>query len=187
MSFTLLLFKRKTNNIEIHSFVSVASLGIKSVAWVSPNTQLGVFLAVRCLRACLDRWSLRMKLLWHKWQINFFSPVCVRRWRDSSSERANRLSQPSHLHLKGFSPDIKKNIKCFYSPSKDQICPHSIHLRHSLTCVGPHMGLEVRTFEVGLSAVFVRTHMTTYTRQLSLDSAVFLFHWGGARCRRNSW
>ena len=36
---------------------------------------------------------------------NFFSPVCVRRCRDSSSERANCLSQLSQLQLKGFSPE----------------------------------------------------------------------------------
>ena len=37
-------------------------------------------------------------------QMNFFSPVWVRLCLDSSSERANRLSQDSHTHIKGFSP-----------------------------------------------------------------------------------
>lgn len=80
----------------------------KSADCVTPNAQLGAFLVARCLRACFARWSLRMKRLRHTVQANLFSPVCVRRWRDSSSERANRLSQPSHLHLKGFSPMRRK-------------------------------------------------------------------------------
>lgn len=52
-------------------------------------------LVVMCRRACFVRWSLRMKRRSHMLQANFFSPVCVRRWRESSSERANFLSQPS--------------------------------------------------------------------------------------------
>lgn len=52
-------------------------------------------LVVMCRRACLVKWSLRMKRRSHTLQTNFFSPVCVRRWRESSSERANFLSQPS--------------------------------------------------------------------------------------------
>lgn len=61
-------------------------------------------LAALWRRACLVRWSLRMKRRSHTTQTNFFSPVWVRRWRDSSSERANFLSQPSQWQLKGFSP-----------------------------------------------------------------------------------
>lgn len=61
-------------------------------------------LVVMCRRACLVKWSLRMKRRSHTVQTNFFSPVCVRRWRESSSERANRLSQPSQWQLNGFSP-----------------------------------------------------------------------------------
>lgn len=66
--------------------------------------QFGSFLADRCRRACLVRWSLRMKRRSHRGQANFFSPVCVRRCRDSSSERANLRSQPCQLQLNGFSP-----------------------------------------------------------------------------------
>lgn len=66
--------------------------------------QLGVFLVVMWRRVCLVRWSLRMKRRSHTGHENFFSPVCVLRCRDSSSERANFLSQPSQLQLKGFSP-----------------------------------------------------------------------------------
>ena len=46
---------------------------------------------------CLLRWSLRMKRLSHTGQANLFSPVCVRKWRANSSERANLLPQPSQL------------------------------------------------------------------------------------------
>ncbi len=41
---------------------------------------------------------------------NFFSPVCVRRCLDSSSERANFLSHPSQWQLKGFSPEIQRKM-----------------------------------------------------------------------------
>lgn len=66
--------------------------------------QVGIFFVVMWRRACLVRWSLRMNRRSHTGQTNFFSPVCVRRCRDSSSERANLLSQPSQLQLNGFSP-----------------------------------------------------------------------------------
>lgn len=73
--------------------------------------QEGIFLVDIWRRACLVRWSLRMKRLSQTGQTNFFSPVCVRRWRESSSERANFLSQPSQLQLNGFSPaGMDKNM-----------------------------------------------------------------------------
>lgn len=53
---------------------------------------------------CLARWSERMKRRPHTLQPNFFSPVCVRLWRDSSSERENRRPHRSHWHANGFSP-----------------------------------------------------------------------------------
>lgn len=71
------------------------------------------FLTARCRRACLAKWSLRMNRLRHMGQANLFSPVWVRRWRDSSSERANCRSQPSHLHLKGFSPVARQDLVNF--------------------------------------------------------------------------
>lgn len=73
--------------------------------------QEGIFFVVMWRRACLVRWSLRMNRRSHTGQTNFFSPVCVRRWRESSSERANLLSQPSQLQLKGFSPKGGKKRK----------------------------------------------------------------------------
>lgn len=78
---------------------------VTSTLWQTPICQQGTFLVARCRRVCLARWSLRMKRLWHMGQAKRFSPVWVLRWRDSSSDRAKRLSQPSHLHLKGFSPE----------------------------------------------------------------------------------
>lgn len=97
--------------------------GRSSADWLTPSIQQGPVLDVRCRRVCFARWSLRMKRLWQTGQTNFFSPVWVRRWRDNSSERANFLSQPSHLHLKGFSPAKKRtpmmmmlNVQCAKCP-----------------------------------------------------------------------
>lgn len=94
------------------SMLSVGRPGF--VAGVLPATTLfklrmsacqeGIFFVLMWRRACLVRWSLRMNRRSHTGQTNFFSPVCVRRCLDSSSERANLLSQPSQLQLKGFSP-----------------------------------------------------------------------------------
>lgn len=53
-----------------------------------------------------------MKRRSHTGHANFFSPVCVRLWRESSSERANFLSQSSQLQLKGFSPERKGGGNC---------------------------------------------------------------------------
>lgn len=77
--------------------------------------QLGIFFVVIWRRVCFVKWSLRMKRRSHTGQANFFSPVWVLRWRDSSSERANFLSQPSQLQLKGFSPaGHKRGITYFW-------------------------------------------------------------------------
>lgn len=88
--------------------------------------QFGNFLADKWRRACFVKWSLLMNLRLHIGQANFFSPVCVLRWRDSSSERANLLSQPFQLQLNGFSPKIQngrnrafiyqQNIQFFLHP-----------------------------------------------------------------------
>ena len=45
-----------------------------------------------------------MNRLWQTGQMKFFSPVWVRVWRASSSERAKRFPQPDQLHGKGRSP-----------------------------------------------------------------------------------
>lgn len=57
-----------------------------------------------CLRACLVRWSLRMKHLSQSGHVNRFSPVCVRKCRVSSSDRENFFAQPDQVHWKGLSP-----------------------------------------------------------------------------------
>lgn len=57
-----------------------------------------------CRFTCFARWSERMKRRAHTLQPNFFSPVCVRLWRESSSERENRRPHRSHWHANGFSP-----------------------------------------------------------------------------------
>lgn len=53
------------------------------------------------------RWSLRMNFLLHTGHTKFFSPVCVRVWRASSSDLANLLPQPLQLQGNGRSPEIK--------------------------------------------------------------------------------
>ena len=49
-----------------------------------------------------------MKRLSQTEQAKFFSPVCVRVCRTSSSDRANRFTQPLQLHANGFSPAEKE-------------------------------------------------------------------------------
>lgn len=104
-----------SNTKWFQSFLGCVSLwqALSSVGWGVPNTQQGFLLTTKCRRACLARWSLRMKRLKHSGQANLFSPVWVRRCRESSSERAKRLSQPSHLHLKGFSPGGRTHERRF--------------------------------------------------------------------------
>lgn len=146
------------------------------------------FLTARCRRACLARWSLRMKRLWHMGQANLFSPVWVRRWRDSSSERANCRSQPSHLHLKGFSPVARQYLVNFLLAlaSDSSVSILCIFLLY-LTCVCPHVGLEVGTLEVGLVAVPVGTNVTAYTRHFWLQRAQSLLQCSGTRCGGDGW
>ena len=55
------------------------------------------------------RWSLRMNFLPQTGQVKFFSPVWVRVWRASSSERANLFPQPAQLQGKGRSPKQKNS------------------------------------------------------------------------------
>lgn len=99
--------------------------------WTSA-CQEGIFFVVMWRRACLVRWSLRMNLLSHTGHTNFFSPVCVRRWRESSSDRANLLSQPSQLQLKGFSPKRRKQES--EESANESHCSHKsfkLCLRHN--------------------------------------------------------
>lgn len=59
--------------------------------------ELPLLLLLLCLFICLLRWSLLMNRLEQTGHTNFFSPVCVRKWRDSSSEREKDLLHDSHL------------------------------------------------------------------------------------------
>lgn len=88
----------------------LAGLSDKAILFSLPTSacQPGIFLVVMWRRACFVRWSLRMKRRSHTGHTNFFSPVWVLRWRDSSSDLANFLSQPSQLQVKGFSPGGKQ-------------------------------------------------------------------------------
>ena len=54
------------------------------------------------------RWTDLMNLLWQTGQMKFFSPVCVRVWRASSSLRANRFPQPDQWQGNGRSPEGKR-------------------------------------------------------------------------------
>ena len=71
-----------------------------------------------CVLECLDRWSERMNRLPHSGHAKRFSPVCVRRWRCSSSERVNDLPQKSHWQLNGRSPACHRRcaFKCDVLP-----------------------------------------------------------------------
>lgn len=62
-----------------------------------------------CLFMWRARWSDRENARSHKWHWNGRCPVCFRKWRVSSSERANFQPQPSQLQWYGFSPKNTKN------------------------------------------------------------------------------
>jgi hypothetical protein len=72
---------------------------------------------------CFDKWSLRMKAFLHTEQTCFFSPVCVRRWRLNSSDRANVLSHLGHEHENGLSPTKKKicSFLCHYNNRREAV------------------------------------------------------------------
>lgn len=57
----------------------------------------------------------------------------------------------------------------------------------SLTCMRPHVGLEVGALEVGLVAVLIGTNMTAYTGNFWLRRALPLLQHGTARCGGDGW
>lgn len=121
-----------------------------------------------------------MNRLWQVGQANLFSPVWVRWWRDSSSDRANCRSQPSHLHLKGFSPVARHYVfKVLLALASDSLVLILCVLH--LTCVCPHVGLEVGTLEVGLVAEVVGTNVAAYARHFWLRRAQSLLQRSVAR------
>lgn len=62
---------------------------------------------------CKARWSEREKVRGQNWQLKGRSPVCFRKWRVSSSERANFQPQPSHEQAYGFSPKRRGSCECY--------------------------------------------------------------------------
>lgn len=109
----------------------------------------GVLLLERCRFACFVRWSLLMNLCPQRGHAYFFSPVCILRCRDSSSERAKLLSQFSQQHKNGFSPEGKNKVM----PSVPTSHPVDI------TCMSPHMCFEVGVLIVHLGTPFKCAHM----------------------------
>ena len=67
---------------------------------------------------CFVRWSLRMNRWPQPGQTNFFSPVCQRRCRERSSERANCRLHPSILQWNGFSPEKRTNQSAIATSDK---------------------------------------------------------------------
>ncbi len=80
---------------------------VKADPWDKPLRLIMEGWKLGCRRACLMRWSLRMKRLSQSGHRKRFSPVWVRRCRANSSERANFFSQSGQVHGKGLSPRQK--------------------------------------------------------------------------------
>ncbi len=133
-------------------------------------------LVVMWRRACLVRWSLRMNRRSQTGQTNFFSPVCVRRCLDSSSERANFLSHPSQWQLKGFSPEIQRKMINNHTlwvqqPIKTKTCQIDTNL------YGFSMSLQMGTFEVSLLASLEVADVVPPAREVRLCHSATLT-WG---------
>lgn len=80
---------------------------VKADPWAKPLRLIMEGWKLGCRRACLMRWSLRMKRLSQSGHRKRFSPVWVRRCRANSSERANFFSQSGQVHGNGLSPRQK--------------------------------------------------------------------------------
>lgn len=64
-----------------------------------------------CLFMWRARWSEREKQRPQWWHLKGFAPVCLRKCRVSSSDLANRHSQPSQEHRYGFSPETQSGVR----------------------------------------------------------------------------
>jgi hypothetical protein len=72
------------------------------------------------------RWSLRMNFLPQTGHVKFFSPVWVRVWRASSSERAKRFPHPVQPHGNGRSPaKIKQHNSTHFTIHTCPLCRQS--------------------------------------------------------------
>ena len=68
-----------------------------AITWCQEGRDFGRFGI--CLRACFVKASERVNRTKQTGHWNGFPSVCTLRWRDSSSGRANRFSQFSHVQL----------------------------------------------------------------------------------------
>ena len=82
-------------------FLLFVKLSLIAVSFAFSASLACLFL---CVFRCFDKWSERVNRLPHSLQANLFSPVWVRRWRWSSSDRVKDLLQNSQLHTKGRNP-----------------------------------------------------------------------------------
>lgn len=75
-------------------------------------------LGLLCVRVCFERWSERINLFEHWVQTNFFSPVCVRRWRCNSSDRVNLLVHMFQSQTNGLFPSCPRRwaLRCEVLP-----------------------------------------------------------------------
>ena len=91
---------------------------------------------------CKARWSEREKALSHSLQWKGLSPVCLRLWRVSSSDRANRQPQSSHSQMYGFSPVCVRRwaFRCedlvyvLPQPGCSQVCVGDLRCSTIITC-----------------------------------------------------
>lgn len=107
---------------------------------------------------CNDRWSDLEKALSQTLHLNGLSPVCLRKWRVSSSDLANRQVQPSHVHTYGFSPSEEiliileyRSLNVWVFMQKNRLCSGVWGM---CTCVCPSVGFQVRTLCVDFIAAF---------------------------------
>uniref|UniRef100_A0A3B3C1E6 Uncharacterized protein n=1 Tax=Oryzias melastigma TaxID=30732 RepID=A0A3B3C1E6_ORYME len=97
---------------------------------------------------CSAKWSDLEKARSHRWHWNGRCPVCLRKWRVSSSERANFHPQPSQLQWYGFSPArTERSALAVWSAVR-----HDARRASKLTGVRPQMRLQVGALRVGLPA-----------------------------------
>lgn len=85
------------------SFSSFLSSVVVAALLHAAPTAIKDLIMDRALRWA-ERWSLRAKDREQTSHTYGREPVCLRRWRVSSSERAKRQSQPGQVQWKGRSP-----------------------------------------------------------------------------------
>lgn len=116
-----------------------------------------------CLFMWSARWSDLEKARSHRWHWKGLCPVCLRKWRVSSSERANFHPHPSQLQWYGFSPASTEKwdviTRCWVGKNTFLAWPCAIlanvglfnHVGFTLTGVSSEMCLQVGTFRVGFT------------------------------------